>query len=415
MKTIKKIYFVISLITVAALMEGCEDALDLSPVSSVTDANYWKTPEQFETFITGIHSRLRTHAFTLEQLGEFRSDLYGETSDGSIVFERWHLNTLNAEYTGLSSFGGFYTNINQINLFIARTLPSDLVPEKDKNYYLGQAYGMRALYYFHLLRSWGDLVLHKAPSTSFDFDNLAKAASPASEVMNSIKQDIDSSAYYFANDYSFKTKVFWSKAATLMLQSEVYLWSARQMGGGATDATKAKAALTEIQTNIPALGLLPNFKDVFAYANKENKEIIFAIRFKLNEYNFMGGNYTQFLRRWVSVSNYYDSIGNRKLNTNDDLLLTEGGSHYVSPHTYIWRQFSDADSRKLESIQAAYKLENDQYVKVTGCWVSKFKGTFDLGLRIMSMTGPFTGMRIFCSCLQKQRAFWVKIQQTRSI
>jgi len=415
MKTIKKIYFVISLITVAALMEGCEDALDLSPVSSVTDANYWKTPEQFETFITGIHSRLRTHAFTLEQLGEFRSDLYGETSDGSIVFERWHLNTLNAEYTGLSSFGGFYTNINQINLFIARTLPSDLVPEKDKNYYLGQAYGMRALYYFHLLRSWGDLVLHKAPSTSFDFDNLAKAASPASEVMNSIKQDIDSSAYYFANDYSFKTKVFWSKAATLMLQSEVYLWSARQMGGGATDATKAKAALTEIQTNIPALGLLPNFKDVFAYANKENKEIIFAIRFKLNEYNFMGGNYTQFLRRWVSVSNYYDSIGNRKLNTNDDLILTEGGSHYVSPHTYIWRQFSDADSRKLESIQAAYKLENDQYVKVTGCWVSKFKGTFDLGLRIMSMTGPFTGMRIFCSCLQKQRAFWVKIQQTRSI
>jgi len=383
MKTMKKLYLVIFVITIIAFMEGCEDVLNLSPVSSVTDVNYWKTPEQFETFITGVHSRLRTHAFTLEQLGEFRSDIYGETGDGSIVFERWHLNTLNAEYTGLSSFGGFYTNINQLNLFISKTLPTNLLPKKDKDYYLGQAYGMRAFYYFHLLRSWGDLVLHKDPSTSFDFDNLAKAASPVTEVMNFIKQDIDSSAYHFANDYSFKTKVFWSKAATLMLQAEVYLWSARQIGGGNPDASKAKAALTEIQTNIPALGLLPNFKDVFAYANKENKEIIFTLRFKLNEYNFFGGNYTQFLRRWVSVSNYYDSIGNRKLNTTDDIILTEGGGHYVSPHTYIWRQFSDVDSRKLESIRGAYKLESGQYVKTSGNWVSKYKGTFDLGLRVM--------------------------------
>lgn len=144
------------------------------------------------------------------------------------------------------------------------------------------------------------------PSISFDIANLSKPASPATDVMNFIKQDIDSSVYHFANDYSFRTKVIWSKAATLMLQAEVYLWSAKQMGGGTADAAKAKAALTEIQANIPALGLLPNFKDVFAYGNKDNKEIIFAIRSKLNEYTLFGGNYTSFLRRNVSVTNYYD-------------------------------------------------------------------------------------------------------------
>jgi starch-binding outer membrane protein, SusD/RagB family len=383
MKIMKKLYLFLLVITTIALMEGCESVLDLAPVSSVTEGNYWKTPEQFQTFITGIHNRLRTHTFTMEQMGEFRSDLYGETSDGSIVYERWHLNTLNATETGLTQFGGFYTNINQINLFIAKTLPANLLTSANKNYYLGQAYGMRAFYYFHLLRSWGDVVLTQDPSVSFDIANLSKPASPATEVMKFIKQDIDSSAYHFANDYSFRTKVIWSKAATLMLQAEVYLWSAKQMGGGTADAAKAKAALTEIQTNIPALGLLPNFKDVFAYANKDNKEIIFAIRSKLNEYTLFGGNYTSFLRRNVSVTNYYDSIGNRKLNTTDDLILTVGGAHYVSPHTKIFRQFSNSDSRKLASIRCAYSLVGGQYVKVTGCWVSKYQGVFDLGLREM--------------------------------
>lgn len=379
----KKLYFLILVIITIAFIEGCESVLDLSPVSSVTESNYWKTPEQFQTFITGIHTRLRTHSFTLEQLGEFRSDIYSETSDGSIVYERWHLNTLNATETGITGFGGFYTNINQINLFIAKTLPSNLMTSANKNYYLGQAYGLRAFYYFHLFRSYGDVVLVKDPSISFDIANLSKAASPAADVMKFIKQDIDSSVYHFANDYSFKTKVIWSKAATLMLQSEVYLWSSRQMGGGAADAAIAKAALTEIQTNIPALGLLPNFKDVFAYANKDNKEIIFALRSKLNEYTLFGGNFTSFLRRNVSVTNYYDSIANRKLNTTDDLILTVGGSHYVSPHTAIFRQFSDADSRKLASIRCAYSLVAGKYVKVTGCWVSKYQGAFDLGLREM--------------------------------
>jgi starch-binding outer membrane protein, SusD/RagB family len=383
----KKIYLLLLVLTAVALMEGCESVLDLSPVSSVTDANYWKTPEQFETFMTGIHSRLRTHAFTLLILGEFRADIYGETSDGSVVYERYHLNSLNSEYTGLTGFGGFYTNINQLNLLIAKTLTTNLLTQQKKNYYLGQAYGLRAFYYFHLLRSWGDAVIVKDPSLSFEIANLSKPASSASEVMAFIKEDIDNSVSYFADDYSSQSKL-WSKAATLMLKSEVYLWSARRMGGGTSDAATAKAALTDIQTKIPSLGLLPNFKDVFAYSKKGNAEIIFAIRNKLNEYEFFGGNYQQFLRRQVNITNYYDSIGNRKLNTTDDDILTTGGSHYVSVHKEIFRQFSDADSRKLVSIRGAYSLTGGKYVLVSGCWVNKYQGVFDLGLRVMMDDWP---------------------------
>ena len=380
----KKYYLYFLIVINLIFLSGCEKlSLDLEPVSTVTDANYWKTPEQFETFITGIHSRLRTQVFTLEIMGEFRADIYGEQSftGGSLRFDRYHLNTLNSEYTGLSNFGELYTNINQLNLFIAKTLSTSLLTDNNKNYMLGQAYGIRAFYYFHLLRTWGDAVLVKEPIFSYELDNLAKPASTVSEVMASIKDDIENSVSFFADDYT-NNKIFWSKAATLMLKSEVYLWSARQMGGGANDADIAKNALIEIQTNIPSLQLLQNFKDVFSYENKGNDEIIFSIRNELNEYNMFGGNnFDQFFPRLISVEGYYDSISHVQLNPESFTVLTTSGGHYVPVYRSVFRSFSDLDTRKLASISGAYNIIDDQYVLASGCWVNKYQGVFDLGSR----------------------------------
>ena len=83
----------------------------------------------------------------------------------------------------------------------------------------------------------------------------------------------------------------WSKAATLMLKGEVYLWSGKQMGGGNGDATIAKSALTDIQNNVSVLGLMEKFSDVFAYTEKGNKEIIFAFRNQLKEHELWNGSF----------------------------------------------------------------------------------------------------------------------------
>src|SRR5690606_10226180 len=119
-----------------------------------------------------------------------------------------------------------------------RTNESSVLSDAKRNYLLGQAYGMRAYYYFQLLRTWGDVVVTDEPSISFDIANLEKSATPSSEVMAFIKKDIDNSVNNFQANYSFRLnrKSFWSKSATLMLKSEVYLWSAKQMGGGTSDA-----------------------------------------------------------------------------------------------------------------------------------------------------------------------------------
>lgn len=52
---IKKI--ILAFAASAMLAGGCT-SLDMDPVSDITDLNYWKTPEQFDSFVFGLHLSL---------------------------------------------------------------------------------------------------------------------------------------------------------------------------------------------------------------------------------------------------------------------------------------------------------------------------------------------------------------------
>jgi hypothetical protein len=364
------------------LFSGCKDdfTLELEPVSSLTDASYWKTAEHWEAVMNGIHSRMRTHQLAFLKLGEWRSDIWGcqPFTGGNIVDIAIHMNTINEENPGITSFAGFYSNINQINLIIDKSLKKEVLSESDKNFYLGQAYGMRAYYYFHLLRSWGDVIIQEEPSYGFNTNEMAKAASPASKVMEFIKDDIARSENAFGNIYTFKKKVLWSKAATLMLKGEVFLWSAKQMDGGNADASVAKAALTEIQTNIGSLKLLPNYRDIFRYDNKENAEIIFAIRNAQDEYL---QNWDDMVPRLTPLSQCTDSLTGKSYSATTHNVLTIGGGFYAAVFNRIYNAYSAGDLRKFESLQAGYILKDGNYIQQTGVWQNKFQGSFYKNLR----------------------------------
>ena len=120
------------------------DALDIEPTSSIADSNYWKTEAQFSTFNVGLHALLRECSFNFFLLGEPRADIYGDVPFGGEAtqgMERLPFNTINKENTGITNFAGMYKVINQINLMIAKTKETTVLPEATKNYYLGEAYG----------------------------------------------------------------------------------------------------------------------------------------------------------------------------------------------------------------------------------------------------------------------------------
>ena len=372
-------------------INGCNKQLDLAPVSSITDGNFWKTPEQFQAFVSGVHNRFRASTLQFIYLGEMRADIFGTDPGSNSVFtgeatqglERLWLNTIDADAAGVGSFGGFYSNINQLNLLISKLNSTNIVSEADKNYYLGIAYGMRAFYFFQMYRSWGDVVIETKPTTSVDIAHLAKPASPAAEVMKFIKEDIDASTNSFGNNYSFGTfkKGYWSKSATLMLKAEVYLWTAHR-GGGTADATTAKMALTDIQTNVPSLQLLPSFANVFESSNRGNAEIIFAIRNGLDEATLpIAGT---FLPQINLIINFYDSSENRKF---DPVTDNWGGLLRAPIMISTFRKFDNKDSRKWATIQPAYEKVNGEYV-IAGAFVSKYKGEQSAGARVYTNDFP---------------------------
>lgn len=385
---IKTIYISLG---ISLLFTSCNTQLDLAPESSISDANYWKTADQFDAFVSGIHVRFRSHNASFQALGEMRSDIFGTEANSPSTFtgeatqglERMWLQNLDMDNTGVSNFGGFYSNIVQLNLLIHKLNATNIVSDANKNYYLGIAHGMRAFYYFHLYRSWGGVVIQTEPVLSIDIANLAKAASPEAEVMALIKADIDKSESSFGTNYTFRNnKGYWSKAATLMLKAEVSLWNSHR-GGGSVDATTALNALNDIKTNIPNLTLLPNYSTVFTAGNKGNNEIIFAIRYVLNEAT-MGFVASSFVPQSGLISNFYDLNGSRQFNVTTD---NWGGLLRAPVRIATYQKFDDNDSRKLSSIQPAFSKKGTGF-ELVGCFINKFQGEQNAGSRAFTNDYP---------------------------
>lgn len=397
----KYIIIVFTGLGILALISSCRKDLNLAPVSSITDANYFKTASQFDAFIAGIHSNFRSSTPTFQTLGEMRADIFGTDPGSGAAFtgeatqgiEHLWQETLTLDNPGVSNYGGFYANIDQINLMISKLNATSVVSATNKNYYLGICYGMRAFYYFQIYRTWGNAIIQTDPvsGASIDISHLAKAANSAVDVMTLIKSDIDKSVNSFGSDYSFRNfKGYWSKPATLMLKAEVYLWTSVHNGGGTTDAATAQAALTDIQTNAAGLQLLPNYSNIFSTTNRGNNEIIFAIHYQLNEPNATSNNgqtwiQSSFVPQTGLIANFYDSLANRQFNVATD---NWGGLLRAPVKISTFRQFNPLDTRRLASIQPAYsKLSNGTY-QIAGCFADKYSGEQNAGARVITNDFP---------------------------
>lgn len=400
----KKIFiYVLAGMTLLPMATGC-NSLDLESESTITDPNYWKSDTHFSAFNVGLHAQLRERTYNLFILGEPRADIYGDDPFGGEAtqgMERFPYNSLNAENVGLSNFADLYGVINQINLMIAKTTETQLLPEVSKNYYLGEAYGMRAFLYFHLLRSWGDVILHLdyTSGSTIDLANILKPASPASAVMEQIKNDISASEAAFGNDYSYKYgKHYWSLGATKMLKGEVYLWSGKQMDGGATDYNMAKSALQEVK-NCPGIGLESNFTDVFAYNNKKNEEIIFTIHNGQDEYDMWKDSYRMTLvpqQAYMTSGIYFNEDGVSYADTKDAEM--NGLIRLQIKKDFYNKVFLKGDTRKAGSIKAVYQKDADGNLVYVAPIPYKFQGTMIAGSSTRSWLDDYPIYR-YADCL----------------
>lgn len=360
---IMKKFLAYIMVGAALTITGC-DSLDLSPDSSITDNKYWTSDAQFAAFNVGLHTQFRERSYNYFLLGEPRADYFaGESAFGSVTQgnERMWFNTLNVVNPVISNFANLYGLINQVNIMISKGEQNTTLPAATRNFYLGQAYGMRAYLYFHLLRSWGNVIIWTSytEGSSLDLSNLNKSASPASEVMQLIIDDIAASENAFGSDYSFKggnQRYFWSKGATMMLKAEAYMWRGRQMNGGNSDYATAKSALLDIQAS-GKFSLVSNFTDVFSFNNKNNNEIVFAVRnSREDSFAMWNGNFGSMWPQQNILFGYYDETGKPIRELGDKVKINGVIRYPINPEFYN-KGFHDADTRKRGTIQAAYSKD----------------------------------------------------------
>ena len=379
----KKHMYILMLVA-SFLMVAC-DSLDLNPEDFYGAGNFWKEKGQVESFIIGLHRDVRENYENYFLYGEARGGtlLTGVSSVGtSLDYEVIKLNNLSQDTYGIGNWGEFYTYILQVNHAIDNLENvCSFLSEDDLNYYKGQAYGLRAFYYFWLYRSYGGVPLElevKVADGSFDVTDLYLERASAESVLQQIKEDLQKSEDYFSNSSNSNSNYyFWSKYATQMLKAEVYLWSAKvttgnHPAGEIEDLQIAKKALEQI---VGHFSLVDNYEKLFDASDKSaaQKEIIFSIYFDKKEYTNWGDFFVYSSAQFIGQS--WDDTGNLYQDPLD--LCGSGLLRHEYKESFV-KSFDKMDSRRYATFLEYYR---DEDLTIFGASMKKMLGSVDSGKR----------------------------------
>lgn len=347
MKTILKKTATVLTLTALWLVSACTKTLDIDPTSVITSAAYWQKEDDAKGALFGMYIRLRSEAVTnLFLLGEARSETLTSALAGTLSYDRYYNNSLDATFATLVNWQTMYSVVNAANLIIKYTPNIPFRVQNDKNDILAQAYTTRAFMYYAMVRTWGALPLRTEPIEEYDAQTIQVNRSSEQDVFTLIKSDLDKALQLYPTNAFVTGRSQWSKAATNTLKADVFLWTGKRLNGGQADFTTALEACTAAQT--ADVSLLPNYADIFSYTNKGNKEVLMAVKFQALE----------------SVDNFYFNgyLANGAIPTNLEAssvssLGVPGGNSIWAPTNAVKSQFSTDDARRNATFRELYTAD----------------------------------------------------------
>lgn len=368
----RTIILIASMLSGILFISSCTKDLKLTPSSIISVNSFWKTPDDAQGGLYAMYDKFRDFAGSgkgLIIMGAARSGILGS---GGLQNADWRIkyfeNTLNAANADLD-WKLPYLVIDYANLIIKYVPDIKFTDESTKNSILAQAYAMRAYMYFTMVKTWGGLPLITQPTEGFDAKSTYKSREPVSDIFKLIKQDIEQALKLFPDNNYPAGRSMWSKSATNTLKGYVYLWSGKRMEGGSADFKIALQAINAAQES--DVVLLNNFRDIFSYTNKGNKEVIFAAHYQELE---SGNNY--FADMYIRSSDIPTTIDKKTA----EILGGGGNYNWWAPAELIRDQFTEDDQRKDATFVDVYSHINGVPKFVTSV-VVKCKGIVVGGVR----------------------------------
>ena len=255
----------------AVLLGGAVACVDLTenPITGITSA-YYNTPVGFDAAVNAMYYPMKTW-WALERgshMTVFGTDEFQKGSDGNHKFYNDYTSALNGDDDYVRDFWrDFYRGVNTTNTVLDAAKTAN-IPDATKTIRVGEAKFMRALYYFNLVRTFGDVPLYTEPTVGVLTDTRRETAS---KVYDLIISDLlaaeaalpDKAAQYGRAD----------RPAAQHLLGEVYLTRAAS-GDMALAAVKLKAVADN-----PRFKLLNTYHENFDFGNELNSEVVWAVQF----------------------------------------------------------------------------------------------------------------------------------------
>jgi hypothetical protein len=314
---------------------GCsEDFLDRTPISNANEEDFYKSEEDLTTALWSAYNSLYT-IYAPESLpsffGELMSDnAYSDNLAGRVQdFEDFENHTMKVENELVLDFwNNYYKAIYIVNNIITNAENASF---DSKNTIIGEAKFLRAMYYFDMVRAWGDVPLVKTPLSIKEA--YAKGRTDKNEIYDFIIEDLT----YAAENLPDKSNERFAGAATSdaanTLLGKVYLTI--------DNKSRASEVLNKVYNNFQ---LVP-YADLWDMTKKNGPESIFEIQYK-------GG-----------VSNPY-SLYWAMFTPVDNRVVTAWGGGFNQITNDLWNAYEENDPRRDLTIQNGYIANDGSFVEV---------------------------------------------------
>ncbi len=266
---------ILLIFTVLTGLSACQKGfLDLKPQSQANADNFYKTANDFGNAVNGAYDALQSpnqYGGDFNTIIETRSDNVLDNDPSSGAGLRYNIDRFIEPTTNSvlrDTWGSLYTGINRCNLILDK-IDAVQMDASLKARYKGEAQFIRALSYFNLVRLWGKVPLVLTAGTTSDARSYVR--NEVTDVYAAIEKDLLSAATGLPGTYTGVDVGRATSGAAKGLLGKVYVTEKKY--------DLAVPVLRDVISS-GVFKLLPNIADVFAVTNKNNAELLFAVKFK---------------------------------------------------------------------------------------------------------------------------------------
>ena len=320
------------------ILAGCDSFLDRSPISNANENIFYQTEEDFIVAVDAAYNSLYT-LYGPESLpsffGELMSDnAYSDNNVGNVKdYEAFdtHIGMDPSNSLVLSFWNDYYKSIFIINNILSKSSNVDF---DSKMPLQAEVRFLRALYYFDMVRAWGDIPLVLTPLSVSEA--LKQPRTRQKEVYEAIIDDLKFAAGNLPDKARERFVGAANADAANTLLGKVYL----------TTGNKSEAEKTLKQV-YKKFSLVP-YADLWDTSKKNGAESIFEIQYK-------GGKANPYSSYWAMFSPLENKV------------LTAWGAGLNQASEDLWNSYEPEDIRRDLSIQNGYISSTDEFINVKYC------------------------------------------------